>query len=239
MFFHSIYEDSQGDLWLSAFSEGVLRYDTKKNQFNLLKSPPTEQPVVEEKPNVFYVNEDNNGNLIVVPRNGSICYYDRDSEQLNYFSTELHGEKLTHILSSRQYCKDNSGNFWIGSQKGLSRITFIKIFTASMTLVYDEWGIRALMQDGAGNLWAASRKRLHKNLRWFNKLLGYLSDNGRLNKQKDPLWRQHLHNARRQARAHLAGIEKVRPVFVGKKQQGILRYSKFQKRKRKSLQFKL
>ena len=186
MFLHSIYEDSQGDLWLSAFSEGVLRYDTKKNQFNLLKSPPTEQPVVEEKPNVFYVNEDNNGNLIVVPRNGSICYYDRDSEQLNYFSTELHGEKLTHILSSRQYCKDNQGNFWIGSQKGLSRITFYKNLYSINDISYDEWGIRALMQDGAGNLWAASRSGYIRIYDGSNKLLGYLSDNGRLINKKTP-----------------------------------------------------
>lgn len=93
---------------------------------------------------------------------------------------------MTHILSSRQYCKDNQGNFWIGSQKGLSRITFYKNLYSINDISYDEWGIRALMQDGAGNLWAASRSGYIRIYDGSNKLLGYLSDNGRLINKKTP-----------------------------------------------------
>ena len=132
----------------------------------------TQYTVMQEEINgerrSYSSRSDDSGNLWVFPQQGSLFWYDKSARKLYPFlgsGTRQGWNSETGITS---FFIDRQGNLWLGSNwGGLERIVFHRDNFSLLSLdgsgqVSQENSVRALLQDGNGRIFAATRdNRLH------------------------------------------------------------------------------
>ncbi len=179
---YSIFEDKCGDLWMSNNDKGVIYYQRKKDQVQVLNSPKNEF-INYESPNKFLINEDCQGNLWVIPKEGNLCYFDRDVQKLKYYYADFENSESIISPFIRPYCLDKQGNIWYGNPQSFGKLSF---FEKDFTLVRkdkDNLEIRALLLDRNDNLWIGAKGGGLKILDKSNNSLGYITKSGELTKE--------------------------------------------------------
>lgn len=176
------YEDKLGNLWLFDSKPGVLYVDRKMKQATRLQSPIRGQ-INPESTSTQLVYEDRFDNLWVIPRGGNLSYFDRDEKKLNYYFSNPEDPSAIASPPIRSYLPDHQGNLWFGTTNSFGKISFFnKKFTIkSLGTKTDE--CRALLRDSKNNLWVASKDGKIRLFDTNDKLLGYISANGSLQKQ--------------------------------------------------------
>lgn len=171
-----IFKDSYGDLWIFTNCPGVIHIDGKTKQKRVLRTPVDDIPhsVKKNRPVVF---EDRQGTLWVVPEQGSLSYYDRQSGELKYYYRISGDEKSRYnpIVLSSLY--DGQNNFWFADNDRLHKILFLP--DASRFRSFGEgYETRAFLADTDKRLWVASKKKCIRIYRTENELEGYLATDG-------------------------------------------------------------
>ena len=137
---HLLIPSKDGGVWL--LWNGTIQ---KRNGYRLEKNFG---PMPWKSAQVRGACEDENGNLIVAPKDAGIYWFDANGHYQHI--TKADGLSSDSVLS--MYL-DNAGNLWVGTDGGgLNRIKR-KIFATVPGL--HPWDARSVAQDVAGGLWTA------------------------------------------------------------------------------------
>ncbi len=133
---------------------------------------------VSQKNNRKFFFEDPQGNLWLVPRDGYLCYYNREDNCLRYHYIEPDNPYSIVSFPNRVQFKDNQGNWWICSETGLKKLSFYERRYELIPIPKEEYGVRGLMTDHLDRIWSASRSGQVRIFTKDMKLIGYLSPDG-------------------------------------------------------------
>ena len=151
----NFFVDSRKQLWMHTYGEGVVRYDLQQGDLQYLQSPKEDIPYASAE-SIPFCFEDANGTFWVLPRGGTLGYFDYEEQCLKTYyadpalpETRFTPTMLLHFL-------DRQGNLWYTGTSGLYRITLRPddIRYRTLDTGYDT---RALMTDRHNRLWVATK----------------------------------------------------------------------------------
>jgi len=176
----NFFLDSRKQLWMHTYGEGVVRYDLQQGDLQYLQSPKEDIPYASAE-SIPFCFEDTNGTFWVLPRRGTLGYFDYKEQCLKTYyadpalpETRFTPTMLLHFL-------DRQGNLWYTGTSGLYRITLRPDDIRYRTLDAGH-DTRALMTDRHNRLWVATKGGY---VRIFNAdltLEGYLGGDGAIYK---------------------------------------------------------
>ena len=109
--------DRQGDLWVGTFGGGLNRLDRKTNRFIRYQNNPGNPASLNDN-FIMSLNEDAAGALWLGTNGGGLSRFDRAKKTFSAYTEEngLSNNMIYGILA------DPSGNIWMTSNRGLSRL---------------------------------------------------------------------------------------------------------------------
>ena len=117
-FIWTLYEDSEGTLWVGTNSGGLCRFDRETERFTRYKHNPDDPGSISYN-NVRAILEDTTGVLWIGTEGGGLNKFERNK---NIFVHYFHDPKDPNSLSDNvvlSLFKDSRGNLWVGSDGGL------------------------------------------------------------------------------------------------------------------------
>ncbi len=111
---YSIYEDSEGYLWIGTFGGGLNMFDKKKELFFKYANVKNDETSLSDN-RVLCIYEDKIGNLWVGTYGGGLNKFDRKNEKFKRFT---YGERLNaNIIYG--IIEDDNHNLWLSSDNGI------------------------------------------------------------------------------------------------------------------------
>lgn len=147
----------QGDcLWVLA-GAGVYRVSLPDG-----KTEELDYPGHTETPFVFFVHEDESGELWVHPTRGPLCHYNRESGVLERAYCYSNGRRMPTPDIDLNFMIDNHRNLWARDVVGFNKITFPA--GAADYLAFSKDETRSVFLDCKGRIWSCDkgfRIRIH------------------------------------------------------------------------------
>ena len=144
-FIRDIYEDDEGNIWISTNGQGIIRL--QEEQLQVL-----DKSFGLASDNIWSVTQDSKGTIFFSSSCAGIDILYSNGELGHQFGTNCQ-EALYH---------DSKGNFWINT-RGPTKIT-----AKGKSINYQKEdglmsrSVRVTFEDGDGNIWLGSRKGVHK-----------------------------------------------------------------------------
>ena len=136
--FHSrnmeaIYEDNNGNIWLTAKEFGATRLDIKNLNSKYYELTPVEiKPLTDlERPQFF---EDSKENLWIGLHGSGLALFNREKDQFEFFRNDPKDPNT--ISSNFVHCiaEDKSGKLWIGTGQVLGGIEKVYLKTRRLSI---------------------------------------------------------------------------------------------------------
>jgi ligand-binding sensor domain-containing protein/signal transduction histidine kinase len=146
------YEDGQGGIWL-----GYANEQTRKQSLHRVKNGRLQSFQLPLAP-VSHFTEDRSGNLLFSVYTKGIYRIDKESlaadEPTNNLPEMVSSIEGISNITSGHLCPDREGGLWVGTNKGLVRLTpqIINVFSKQEGL--PEENVYPIYEDGAGRIWA-------------------------------------------------------------------------------------
>jgi len=170
-----IYRDKKGLLWLEP-GNGVLKFDPANASYKLFTQKKDAEALTIHT--TYQVFEDAYNTFWACMEGGGFGYYDRVTDQINYFHNEPGTPKQQFSNVVTAMYADPTGVLWFsGYDRGINKVTlqpdiFKHYIIAKDAEAKTENEVRAICEDHFGRLWVgtkAGRVQVYKN--------GLLSDN--------------------------------------------------------------
>lgn len=165
----TVYEDLKGVIWVGTLQGGVVRLEPSGKMTTL-----TEKDGLGDI-SVWAITGDNTGNIFFGTNdNGITCY---NGSKFKVISAR---EGISSDLIYALLC-DDKNRLWVGSDKGVNRISFGKDFSLASVKKFGETdGLRgteiaqnALFMDKSGNIWMGTNEGLVR----YQPRYDYINDN--------------------------------------------------------------
>lgn len=181
-FVESVYQDCQGEIWIFSKDPGIVRLNLETNEKEHLFTPKDEI-IKHGRKSRKLIFEDNANNLWLLPTEGNFCYYDRKEKTLKPLLTDINNPKSIFSPLVRYYTLDNQGNCWFATARGVEKLCFFPQ-SYQFNLTDYEAETRAFLQDSHNRLWTASKSNYIQIFAPDGSLVGYLSKQGNITKEK-------------------------------------------------------
>lgn len=156
----SIIEDSNGEIWIGTWSDGLYRYSSSTNTFNVY-------PQLNQRNSAHIIYEDSRQNIWVGSWEGGLHLLQNpyDIENLQWKTFRHDANDPTSLSDDIVYdiSEDiNTNSLWIGTRSGLSILecdnpsTFINYSTTHETNKLPTNEINSIVSDIKGNIWIGS-----------------------------------------------------------------------------------
>lgn len=178
----SVYQDHLGDIWIFSKDPGIVHLNLVSNEKEHLFTPKDEI-IKHGRKSRKLIFEDNAKNLWLLPTEGNFCYYDRKEKTLKPLLTDINNPKSIFSPLVRSYTLDNQGNCWFATARGVEKLCFFPQ-SYQFNLTDYEAETRAFLQDSDKRLWAASKSNYIQIFAPDGSLVGYLSKQGNITKEK-------------------------------------------------------
>lgn len=151
-FIYDITEDRFGNLWLASKGDGIWRYEPKNRKLHNYRHSTTNS----HSPNsnwVIRVYTDHKQNLWFCTEGGGFCRYNYQTDSFQNYSTpeNLPNGTIYGILD------DQSGNYWLSSNKGLIRYEpqtlKAQLYTVDDGLQSNQFNFRSSMEASDGKFY--------------------------------------------------------------------------------------
>ena len=144
----NIFRDSEDKIWFATLGNGLLRIDPQKGDTDVFITNPKDTTSLSS-PTVNIVFEDSKKRIWVGVDYGGLNLFDRKKKTFTHFTTEqgLPDNSIVGIL------EDNSGNLWISSHGGLSKVKIDSI-NGKLKLTFRNYTVQDGLQSKVFNRWA-------------------------------------------------------------------------------------
>ncbi len=162
----TIFEDSQGNLWVGTKSKGFCKFNPFNNQFKTYQYKPNDANSVSNN-TINAILEDMNGNIWIGSAFGLNKFNPKKETFVRYYSKKkskysISSNYITAIIAGPP------GHFWIGTNQGLNKFNFItgevsvyKQTTNNKKNTPDNY-ITCLYKDESKDLWVGTMKGVAK-----------------------------------------------------------------------------
>ena len=161
---HSVYSDTQGNLWMCTRSHGLEKIVFDKNYFETMSISTRKIP--DNANDVRAVFEDKDKHLWVATKDRRLTIYDHKRNKLGEMSAEGKISQSNALLPANVYCitQDKEGNMWLGTKGGglilfrktNQRLTFSpEYYKNDVSDIYSlsDNSIYSIFQDSQANIW--------------------------------------------------------------------------------------
>lgn len=178
----NLYKDSYGDCWVISHTSGVVRINLHTFEKKKYYLDSRWMAYHERKPTTFFY-EDVNRTLWILPADGHLCYYDRKSDSLSYYYTELGNKSSVYNPFIRYFMPDRQGNMWLVLNWGLDKLTVLSYKAYLRDIDYGV-EIRSFLIDKMERMWVGSKTGFVRIYGETGNFIGYLSDTGKIVQKK-------------------------------------------------------
>lgn len=119
-YIYTFYKDSENRLWIGTIGGGLVLFDKEKETFKVYKSDFSKNYTLSND-FVLFINEDDDGRLWIGTNGGGLNVFYPDEEKFLYYTVS---EGLPDDVTYG-FLEDNIGNYWISTNKGLSKFNKI------------------------------------------------------------------------------------------------------------------
>ncbi len=147
---YDIKEDSQGNLWVATYANGVFRHEAKTGKWEHFRHTEKKGSLPYDK--VLSIFEDSNLQIWLTTQGKGFCKFDPASKTFLQYPTS--GGTLQGVVY--QIIEDDSGFFWLTTNNGLIRFRpsdgSTKTFTAASGLLNDQFNYKSSYKTEDGNI---------------------------------------------------------------------------------------
>lgn len=111
-----IFEDSDGDIWIGTFSDGLFKYEPDTSEWTIFINKPNDPNSLPYN-RITSVFEDSKRRLWITTQGGGFCLFHKKDETFTTFDT-TQGMPNNVVY---QIVEDNEGNLWLSTNSGLVR----------------------------------------------------------------------------------------------------------------------
>jgi ligand-binding sensor domain-containing protein/signal transduction histidine kinase len=155
----TVFEDSQGRIWIGTENEGLNLYDRDNGKFIRFRSDPFDERSLNNN-SIWSIYEDLTGNIWIGTYAGGINLFTRYSDNFSHYKHIPGKENSLSHNSVTSFCEDSRGNIWIGTDGGgidlFDRVsgTFVNYNMKNSNLGSD--AVLSIFEDSKGNLWVGT-----------------------------------------------------------------------------------
>jgi len=117
----SIFQDSEKQIWIGTYLDGLLRYNAERNNFTVFQLDPENVRAVT----VRAITQDKKGDLWFGTR-GGLYSYDYASQKTMKYTNSINDQQSLVHNSVLDLLVDKKGDLWIGTRNGASFLNFAK-----------------------------------------------------------------------------------------------------------------
>lgn len=174
----SIFEDNQGLLWIGTYGGGINKVIREANKFKIYQNRPFVKNSINSNV-VLSLAEDVNSNIYVGTDKG-LNYVDRRNNKITQitYQERLRQKNIDNVVYA--ILADSKKNIWFGTAESYlirwQPNTNNFFHTQLINKDYNQqwhFGIRAIYEDKAGNMWIGSYSGLYKYNPQTNKFTNY------------------------------------------------------------------
>jgi signal transduction histidine kinase/ligand-binding sensor domain-containing protein/DNA-binding response OmpR family regulator len=161
---NGIYEDRQGQLWLTAVEFGVTRVDpvTLQSRYYILTPAEMKHLTDLERPQFF---EDRHNNLWIGLHGGGLALYNKTDDNFRFYRNDPGNPNSISSDIIHSIAEDNTGQMWLGTGQFLGGIEKVILENKAFKHFLPEGEfaemldnvVRAIMEDKYGRLWVATK----------------------------------------------------------------------------------
>jgi signal transduction histidine kinase/ligand-binding sensor domain-containing protein/AraC-like DNA-binding protein len=159
-----IYEDRQGQLWLTAAEFGVTWVDpvSLQSRYYVLTPPEMKHLTDLERPQFF---EDRHGNLWIGLHGGGLAHFDRQQDQFRFYRNDPANPNSISSNIIHSIAEDNTGQMWLGTGQFLGGVEKVILENKAFRHFLPEGEfaemldnvVRCIMEDRNKMLWVATK----------------------------------------------------------------------------------
>ena len=148
---NSLYEDSEKNIWIGTWLDGLFRYNPKTFELFHYMPNPSSNSISGNK--VTCITEDSNGNIWIGTYNSGMNKFDKSSGKFISYTTQdgLPNDVVFGIL------EDKNKFLWISTLKGLAKFDPIKekfrIYDEADGIVHNQFNWHAYFKNSSGDLY--------------------------------------------------------------------------------------
>jgi signal transduction histidine kinase/ligand-binding sensor domain-containing protein len=159
IFYDSVIEDSEGNIWAGSFNDGIFRFNLSKlGAVNYRNLPANPKSLSHNTINSIF--EDSKQNIWITTDGGGLCRFDKKTQQFKRYGIK-NGFPSNYLFRIEE---DVLHRFWISSTRGLihfdPKTGLSKTYTKANGLLTDQFNYNSAYQGKDGRIYFGSVKGL-------------------------------------------------------------------------------
>ena len=175
----NIYTDAYGMVWVFTDGMGVTMVNPRTGQKAWLfadQPDPTDRTTSEK----FFITQDENKTLWVVPNGGTFSYFDRKAGKLVPYLLRSNSSGNFRVPNIKKFCLSDQGILWISGMHDLTQVAFKKHLYHLTQLDEGEAQVSAICNTPEGYHWTGYYNGVIKITNSRFEKVGYLAPSGQV-----------------------------------------------------------
>lgn len=159
IFYYSVIEDSQGNIWAGSFNDGVFQFNLSKPGYVNYRNIPKDAKSLSHN-SVNSIFEDSQKHIWVTTDGGGLCKFNQKTHQFKRYGVK-NGFPSNYLFRIEE---DALNKFWISSTRGLIHFdpatALSKTYSKANGLLSDQFNYSSAYQDESGQIYFGGVKGL-------------------------------------------------------------------------------
>lgn len=175
----NIYTDDFGMVWVFTDGMGVTLVNPKTGGKTWLFADQPD-PADRTESDKFFITQDENKNLWIVPNGGTFSYFDRKAGKLVPYLLRSNSSGNFRVPTIKKYCLSDQGILWISGTHDLTQVAFKDHQYHLNGLDQGESDVRSLCNTPEGYHWTGYYNGIIQVSNSRFEKVGYLAPNGQV-----------------------------------------------------------
>ena len=175
----NIYTDDFGMIWVFTDGMGVTLVNPKTGGKTWLFADQPD-PADRTESDKFFITQDENKNLWIVPNGGTFSYFDRKAGKLVPYLLQSNSSGNFRVPKIKKYCLSDQGILWISGTHDLTQVVFKDYQYHLNGLDQGESDVRSLCNTPEGYHWTGYYNGIIQVSNSQYEKVGYLAPSGQV-----------------------------------------------------------